>query len=218
MSDGFEPADVPKGPTTIFAETGRLSADPGAKLVRLQLASGSIHRSLDKGSYQVVEFSTYSLTVNLNQALNGVTKDELDMTLAELRANIASPKASAKLRLDMKLELHRRFALPFACLVFALVGVPLGVQNQRSGKAAGFAVSIGIILLYYMVLAAGKSFGERGLLPAAAAIWTPNVIFAIFGLYLFKKTAAEERFFIFEKGTALLQWCRETFMRRRRTS
>ncbi|HEY6838026.1 MAG TPA: LptF/LptG family permease, partial [Geobacteraceae bacterium] len=141
------------------------------------------------------------------------TKDELDMTLAELRANLRSPTASPKLRLDMNLEFHRRFALPFACFVFALIGVPFGIQNQRSGKAAGFAVSIGLLLIYYVILSAGKALGQRGLLPPFAAVWTPNILFLVFGIYLFRTTAAEKRFFLFDMATRFLAWLREAWRR-----
>jgi lipopolysaccharide export system permease protein len=99
---------------------------------------------------------------------------------------------------DMALEYHRRFSLPFACLVFALVGMPLGIQNQRSGKAAGFSLSIGLLLAYYIVLSAGKTLGERALLSPFLAAWTPNLLFISLGFYLFKKTAAEERIRLFE--------------------
>jgi lipopolysaccharide export system permease protein len=201
----------PEEPTTIFAEQGGIFTDPAAKVVRLQLTNGSIHHARGSAGYQRVDFREYLLTINLNQASKQVFRDELDMTLAELRAAIRAPGIPPKLRLDMQLELHRRFALPFACFVFALVGVPLGIQNQRSGKGAGFAVSIGVILVYYIVLAAGKSMGERGLLPPAGAVWAPNIVFLLFGIHLFRKTAAEQTFILFTACTAAVRWLRAVF-------
>ena len=83
------------------------------------------------------------------------------MTLAQLRETLRTHVIDDKVRRDMLIELHRRFSLPFACFVFALVGVPLGIQNQRSGKGAGFSISIGVILIYYVVLSAGKTLGAK---------------------------------------------------------
>jgi lipopolysaccharide export system permease protein len=193
----------PGSPTTIFAEKGFVMADPAARSIRLQLTNGSIHRILSKTGYRQVTFKEYELAISLGQERKEVTKDELDMTLAELRGNLFAPGTNAKLRLDMQLEFHRRFALPFACFVFALIGVPLGIQNQRSGKAAGFAVSIGVLLAYYIVMTAGKALGERGLLLPAAAVWAPNIIFLLLGIHLFRATAGERRLFIFELATNL---------------
>jgi lipopolysaccharide export system permease protein len=205
-------------PTTIFAERGRVSSDPRTKVIRLQLENGSIHRILDPAGYRLIGFREYDLSIYLAKEAKEITKDELDMTLAELRTNLRSAGASAKLRLDMHLEFHRRFALPFACFVFAPVGVPLGIQNQRSGKAAGFAVSIGLLLCYYIILAAGKALGEQGILVPAAAVWTPNLLFLAFGVYLFRTTAAEQRFFLFELASSALGWARASLRKTGRRS
>ncbi len=201
----------PEEPTTIFAETGGIFTDPAAKVVRLQLENGSIHHARGSSGYRRVDFREYVLSINLSQSAKAISRDELDMTLDELRAAIRTPGLPPNLRLDLALEFHRRFALPFACLVFALVGVPLGIQNQRSGKGAGFAVSIGLLLIYYVMLSAGKALGERGLLHPAAAAWAPNLVFLLFGIHLFRTTAAERTFFLFTAGTAAARWVRGLF-------
>jgi lipopolysaccharide export system permease protein len=95
----------------------------------------------------------------------------------------------------MELELHRRFATPFACIVFALAGVPLGIQNRRSGRGGSFSMGIVLILLYYIVLSAFKALGERGAIPALAAMWGPNVCFLALGIWLFRYAAAERPLF-----------------------
>ena len=207
----------PEEPTTIFAETGGLFTDPTAKVVRLQLKNGSIHQARKSGGYRLVAFREYVLSISLTQSANGITRDEQDMTLMELRDAVRAPGLTPKVRLDMELEFHRRFALPFACFVFALVGVPLGIQNQRSGKGAGFAVSIGLLLVYYVMLSAGKALGARGLLHPAAAVWSPNVIFLLFGIRLFRTTAAERTLLIVTASSAALGWLRSLF-RQGRTS
>lgn len=181
----------PAAPLTIFAEKGSLSVDPDARLVLIKLVGGSIHRMMEKEGYRQVLFRDYVLTIRLNQAGTEVNRNELDMTLAELQKGIHNPALDPRFRLDMELEFHRRFATPFACFVFALAGVPLGIQNRRSGKGAGFAVSIGLILLYYVVLTACKSMGERGLLPAVIAMWGPNAFFLALGIWFFHRAATE---------------------------
>ena len=142
--------------------------------------------------YRLLEFQDYELTINLTPSAKGVTKNELDMTLEQLRETLRTHVIDDKVRRDTLIELNRRFSLPFACFVFAFVGVPLGIQNQRSGKGAGFSLSIGVILVYYVVLSAGKTLGERGIVHPAIAVWSPDFAFLLLGAYLFAKTAAEQ--------------------------
>ena len=137
------------------------------------------------------------------------------MTFAELNETLRTHTADDKERRDTLIEFHRRFSLPFACLVFALVGVPLGIQNQRSGKAAGFSVSIGVILAYYVVFSAGKTLGQKGLVPPAIAIWAPDVVFLLFGAYLFRKTALEQRILLLDLARELIATARGMAYRKR---
>jgi lipopolysaccharide export system permease protein len=70
--------------------------------------------------------------------------------------------------------------------------MPLGIHNRRSGKAAGFSLSIGTLLLFYVVQSIGRTFGEKELLPLPLAAWLPNIFFLLLGIYLFNKAAKEE--------------------------
>jgi lipopolysaccharide export system permease protein len=185
-------------PITVFAAKGNISSDTGRRLVRLELHNGSIHRKSGKSSYQTARFQEYILTIDLGKSVKEITRDEVDMDFTELRSRISAHNSDTKLQRDMEMEYQRRFALPFACFVFALVGVPLGIQNQRSGKAAGFSLGIGVILVYYVVLSLGKALGDRGVVTAAVAVWTPNIAFLLMGGYLFRTTAAERRLYIFD--------------------
>ncbi len=82
-----------------------------------------------------------------------------------------------------------REALPFACLVFALVGAPSGIRPLRSTSSAGVAMSVFIILIYYFFVAVCKSLGEGGELPATLAAWMPNILFLILaGVFLVKES------------------------------
>jgi lipopolysaccharide export system permease protein len=196
----------PQESSTIFADNGIIIADPVAKILRVELKNGGIHKEFGKTGYRLIEFQDYSLSINLSQAPKELVKNELDLTFQELREGINSPKTDSKMLLDMRLEFHRRFALPFACFVFALVGVPLGIQNQRSGKATGFSLSIGVILIYYIILTAGKTFGEKGMVHPAVAVWAPNLILLAMGAYLFRKAAAEKMIPLFEILPTFTAW------------
>lgn len=208
----------PEEPSTIFAKSGAIATDAVKKEIRLSLRDGSIHRNSANSSYHLVEFANYDLSINLSQASPGVKTDEQDMSFSELRQNIKNQYTDAKLRTDELLELHKRLSLPFACFVFVVIGIPLGMQNQRSGKAAGFSTSICVIIFNYILFSIGKTLGQKGLLHPAAAMWLPNTVFMVIGLYLFKKTADERTIPLFEIVPAIVGWARRIYLRRLGTS
>jgi len=86
-------------------------------------------------------------------------------------------------------ELHKRFSFPFACIVFGLIGTPLGIQSRRAGKSGGYAISLGLLIVYYIFIASGESLGDRAKLPAFFAVWTPNVLLGGVGSWLLVKVA-----------------------------
>lgn len=196
----------PKDISTIFADSGSVYADEHSRKIHLHLNDGSIHQSRSKGVYRLLGFKEYDLEIDLSKGSAVLEKNELDMSLAEIRQNLKSGSFSKKIMIDMGLEMHRRFALPFACFIFAIVAVPLGVQNRRSGKAAGFSSSIIVILLFYIFQSLGRTLGEKELLPAFAAIWLPNIIFIAIGAYLFIKAAREERIAFFDIIAKTASW------------
>ncbi len=193
----------PKDTSTIFASTGQLSSDEERRQIHLQLTNGSIHQSRPQGVYRRLDFQQYELKLDLSKAAREIEKNEVDMTLQELRENLKKGGFTKKLGLDMELEIHRRFALPFACFIFAIVAMPLGIQNRRSGKAAGFTLSIATIIVYYIFHSTGRTLGERELLQPALAIWLPNIIFLAGGILLFRQAALERPFTLFDQLASL---------------
>ena len=85
------------------------------------------------------------------------------------------------------MEIHRRFSLPMASFVFSLVGAPLGVQKQRSSSSIGFGLSVVIIFIYYAVMTFLEALGNAHMLSPFIAVWLPNFIACICGLFLIKK-------------------------------
>jgi lipopolysaccharide export system permease protein len=88
-------------------------------------------------------------------------------------------------------ELQRRFSIPFACLAFAALAVPLGLRPSNSVRSRGFIVSLGLILVYYVLLTLGQSLAERGVAPTAPAMWLPNVLLMALAAILFHRAARE---------------------------
>jgi lipopolysaccharide export system permease protein len=87
-------------------------------------------------------------------------------------------------RIDASIELNQRFALPLACVLLALVGIPLGVSSRKGGKSAAFVLTVILAFGYYLGYITLLGLAKKGSLPVPVAAWTPNLIFAIVGLIL----------------------------------
>ncbi len=185
-------------PVIIFARNGKVLSDPDTLRMTLRLEQGNIHRrKLDSGteSYQAARFGTYDLNLSLDRENGNQTsrpKKINRMSFDELRTAIRQ-SGEEDSQNAMRTEIHERFALAFAPFVFALLGVPLGIQSTRSGKGGGFAKALGVTLLYYALLTTARTAGHDGLLPPVVAMWLPNLLLLTGGGYLFTLHAKERR-------------------------
>jgi LPS export ABC transporter permease LptG/LPS export ABC transporter permease LptF len=91
------------------------------------------------------------------------------------------------------IEMYNRFALPVACVVLMLLGVPLGVNSRRGGKSAGFVFTILLVFIYYFLSSTGIQLGHQSRLPAFIAVWAANILFAAAGIFLLWQMATGGR-------------------------
>jgi lipopolysaccharide export system permease protein len=126
------------------------------------------------------------------------------LSVEDIKQKIEKRKGSGEDATPQEVELHKRYAIPFACIVFGLIGVPLGIQPRRSGRSFGFVFSILLLLAYYISLTGSEILALRRTIPPYLAGWAPNVIFGGFGIYLLIKTAKES-------PSKLVVWLTETF-------
>jgi lipopolysaccharide export system permease protein len=87
-------------------------------------------------------------------------------------------------RIDaFKVEIHKKFSIPFACVVFVLVGAPLGIRTRKGGFA-NVAIAVAFFIVYYFFLIGGEQLADRRLVSPALAMWMPNIVFGIMGVFL----------------------------------
>ena len=84
----------------------------------------------------------------------------------------------------LKVLFHLKLAVPWACVILAVLGASLGVGHHRSGAGVGLALSVLIVFAYYVLMSFSRSFGEAGYLPPIIAAWAPNLVFLIIAGYL----------------------------------
>jgi lipopolysaccharide export system permease protein len=182
---------------TIFAKEGFLSSNPRSQEVILRLFNGDIHRFDSRANvYQKIKFDAYDLKLELAKAFTAIGKKlkDKEMSIDEIKGKMEGRKKEGEDITSLDVELHKRYAFPFACIVFGLIGVPLGIQPRRSGRSYGFVFSIFLLLGYYISLTGSEILALRRSIPPYMAGWAPNVIFGTLGIYLLIKTAKESPF------------------------
>jgi lipopolysaccharide export system permease protein len=88
-------------------------------------------------------------------------------------------------------EVHKKFSIPFACIVFILVGAPLGIASRKGSMGIGITLSIFFFLLYWICLILGEDLADRRFLHPMLAMWFPNILIGVSGLYLTWRTVKE---------------------------
>ncbi|TMA33090.1 MAG: YjgP/YjgQ family permease, partial [Deltaproteobacteria bacterium] len=134
------------------------------------------------GAEYQTDFQSYDVNLDLRQAFAGLKQRERDpkeLTLGQLARVIATKQADGRPYGPELVEYHRKFSIPFACIVLGLVGVPLGIQPARAVRARGFVVSLVVIFAYYILLSAGQALAERGTVSAVLGLWLPNIVLAV---------------------------------------
>ncbi|HZU21803.1 MAG TPA: LPS export ABC transporter permease LptF, partial [Terriglobales bacterium] len=180
-------ADVsnPSDPKVTLAQRG-IVAQQGPGELRLHLENGSEH-DLAPGrqdQYQITTFAQSDIPVQLPA---GSAQAAPSLVLAEAPTSalprLAQDPDRARGR-NYAIELHRRLALPVACIVLTLIGIPLGLSARKGGKATGFVLTIVLVFVYYFVSLLGISLAKQGRIPAGLGVWLANFVFFAVGVVL----------------------------------
>jgi len=98
---------------------------------------------------------------------------------------------SAGFQRRVGIEMHKRFALPAACLVLGFFALPLALFFQGLKRQSGLLACLGAFFLYYVLLSAGMALAESGVVSPAVALWSPNIFFLLLGLAGMRMVARE---------------------------
>ena len=185
---------TPKQQRIVIAETGRLQWDPATLRLTLHLQQGTIQALSGEevnGQYRSISFRDQVVAVDIGNNLADPIQRSLgdqELSLTGLLQRAADLKAQGKNYHPPIVEFHKKLAIPVCCLLFTLVGVPLGSRFRKGGRGISIAISMACALGYYMLNVAGIALGNRGLLSEAVAMWFPNALIALLGTYLLVRT------------------------------
>jgi LPS export ABC transporter permease LptG/LPS export ABC transporter permease LptF len=171
----------------VIAERGHLSLVGKSKQVWIDLEGAETHVVSDQSADRYDQSRNSSQRILLldkfSDEVRQQSKSFKEMTFRELdkaRRKFTDPID----RRTIAVEMNKKFAIPFACLAFGIIGLPLGITNRRGGKSSGFSLSIGLILVYYVLLSNGEDAARAGKIGPALAMWAPNILLSLFGIYL----------------------------------
>ena len=182
----------PRQQNTIIARGGLLIPDRAAKSITLRLFNGSVFGvDASNNTSHVTSFKTYDLSVHPEEGLGLPAEDPGEMTLAELRGAISQGRAKRKPDYDAETELASKYTLPATTMLFALLGIPLGLKPARGGQSERFGVALTIFFLYYSLMRASEALAQRGQLNALVAMSLPDALFAALAVLLFVRAAAD---------------------------
>jgi lipopolysaccharide export system permease protein len=172
-------------PLLALAETGRIE-DAGGEALLLRLGKGELHRTERRGE-TVIRFQDGTFLVGVQERV--ARKNRFYGVETALPYSELGPRAAQMDRLGwrtdatrLRVEAGRRWAAPFACLCFALVGVPLAVAAGGT-RGSAYLVTLGAFVGFYVMSRLGFALADRGLPPFLAA-FLPNLLIAAVGVGL----------------------------------
>jgi LPS export ABC transporter permease LptF/LPS export ABC transporter permease LptG len=224
-------AEAPTGPNVAgqvtTADWGDIIVDQAGERVVLHLTNAFRH-AVQLNAPDHYEVSKY---VNLDVVLEdqftseqrakiSASKGIRELTLRELRKIHGDPAAPAEQRNLAEVEIHKKFSIPMACMVFGLFALPLGINNRRGGKASGFAMSIGVIILYYVMLNNGEEAAHNARMAPWLAMWLPNIVLAAGGIFLLVRRNRDKSLLLgrIDRWVRIELWGRLGELRRRARS
>lgn len=81
-------------------------------------------------------------------------------------------------------EIHKKYSIPFACIVFVFIGTPLGIMARKGTFGVAASISMGFFLLYWASLIGGEKLADRGYLPPWVGMWMANIVLGALGILL----------------------------------
>jgi LPS export ABC transporter permease LptF/LPS export ABC transporter permease LptG len=176
----------PEHPVLFLAHHGRMLVDRDKRTIQMVLTDGTRHATTprDPDGYEVVRFGEIVLSLDPESVFPraGPARGEREMSIAELRARADTLVQGGHSPHNPLMEVHKKFSIPAACLVFALIGVALGASYRKDGRFASFAVGLSVIFLYWGLLLIGQSLAKGLYIGPWLGVWLPNLVLGAAGV------------------------------------
>jgi lipopolysaccharide export system permease protein len=152
-----------------------------------EMSLGMLRSAVDSSEAELAQIRSearkYGVTAVREVMARGSVEGQSLQTASELRMLAARAQAEQRRSNEFKVEYHKKFAIPFACIVFVLIGAPLAVRFPRGGPGMVIAISLMIFGIYYMSLIGGESLGDKGSIKPFWGPWAPNFLFLLLSIW-----------------------------------
>jgi lipopolysaccharide export system permease protein len=151
-------------------------------------------------------------TVNRQRAVSMALRDSRNLLQKMLYESTQMRNLRRQIN-SLSVEIHKKYSIPVACLIFILIGAPLGVMARRGGMATGLGLGLLFFILYWAFLIGGEELADRQFLSAFWAMWSANFLIGGVGIFLLVKTARETVFIPWEWLDRLTARIRRVFVK-----
>jgi lipopolysaccharide export system permease protein len=182
----------------VTADRARVTIDAFSQKLRLDLENvrGDMRDPKDPTNISKIRpgirAQRYPMELDLSQVMSKLKQEKKrmsDCSITEVNELIKTYRKRGKYPAEETIEIHKRLSLATACLAFTFVGIPLGIKTNRRETSIGMALSLGLAMVYYMVLILASALKEHPNFYPEAMLWVPNLTFQLIGLWLIRKVS-----------------------------
>jgi lipopolysaccharide export system permease protein len=179
----------------IVAQRGKLGFNSSSELFQLSLNQGEIHRPNNRelGGYERTTFDSALFRIPAPGMVlkhgDSNFRGDREMTgqamwkqVHELTAN-NTPYDKRRIS-SLLVEIHKKMTIPLACMVFILLGAPLGILAHKGGMGVASGMSLFFFMIYYVLITEGEILADRQFLTPGVAMWMPNVLLGALGIWI----------------------------------
>ena len=150
----------------------------------------SIQEEIEKLKQKQIEISSSENELNDDSIISNLEDKQYILSLTnnarQFKNEFTLIENYEKTNNKFKVEIHKKFTLALACVLFTMVGAPLGILVRNGGMTIGSGLSIAFFLVYYILLIWGEQLADRNLLNPGLGSWLPNIILFISGMVILK--------------------------------
>ena len=193
----FEMNDKALPVKVTYARTGMLEADLANKQILMHLYQARYQERDAKDPFNVhkirdgINMVEGTLPISLEELYEKEKKRpyrsalSIEQLLEQLKSEDKRERSASRT------ELNKRFSFPFACVAFAIIGVPLGVTAHRRETSVGFAMALIVATTYFLFVIIGDTLRGNPHAHPELLVWFPNVLFIVLGALLFRRLARQ---------------------------
>jgi LPS export ABC transporter permease LptF len=193
----FEMNDKALPVKVTYARTGMLEADLANKQILMHLYQARYQERDEKDPFNIhkirdgINMVEGTLPISLEELYEKEKKRpyrsalSIEQLLEQLKSEDKRERSASRT------ELNKRFSFPFACVAFAIIGVPLGVTAHRRETSVGFAMALIVATTYFLFVIIGDTLRGNPHAHPELLVWFPNVLFIVLGALLFRRLARQ---------------------------